>query len=101
MAQNIVLALWGKLRRYYLSHFRKDYVRRQVEEKRRGECTRCGECCSIGFTCWWLEDGNVCSNYEDRPMQCRHFPIDERDLKDVPDCGFWFEDESEKETEAD
>lgn len=91
MARNRLQLLWGKVRRFYLSHLRPGYVRRQVEEKRRGECTRCGRCCRLGMACPWLSDGNVCVRYETRPLQCRHFPIDERDLADAPGCGFWFE----------
>jgi Fe-S-cluster containining protein len=95
MARSKLKLLWGKVRRYYLSHFRKGYVRRQIEEKRRGECSRCGECCKLGMVCPWLTDGNVCEKYEDRPLQCRNFPIDERDLEDMPECTFWFADEED------
>ena len=86
--------LWGMVRRYYLTHFRKGYVEKQ-KELRRGECQRCGECCKIVFDCPWLEDDNQCTVYEDRALQCRAFPIDERDLQDVPECAYSFATETE------
>ena len=82
---------WGKLRRWYLVHFRPSYVKR-MQALRRGECRRCGACCSIAFRCPHLANGNHCTIYEHRYMQCRLFPIDERDLRGrFRGCGFWFQ----------
>lgn len=88
----IIRHAWGVLRRFYLVHCRPGYVERQLE-KRRGECQRCGDCCLIVCRCPFLEGKNQCSIYSSRSMQCRKFPIDERDLRDVPTCAFRFEAE--------
>ena len=81
------LDLWGKVRRFYLVRWHKDYVREKLA-LRRGECRRCAGCCSIAFRCPHLK-GNVCMIYEKRYRQCAAFPIDERDLK-YRNCGFYF-----------
>ena len=85
----------GKVRRFFLVHVRKSYVARQATLL-SGECNRCGNCCEILFKCPFLvkqEDGfSICSIYENRPLQCNAFPIDERCLADVEfDCTFSFE----------
>lgn len=84
----------GKVRRFALVHFQKNYVDRQMA-LRQGECNRCGNCCEILFRCPFLikEDGaSVCSIYEDRPGQCAAFPINEKCLADVDfDCSFTFD----------
>ena len=82
---------WGKVRRFLLSRFRTDYVRAQAK-RRRGECRRCGDCCRISFRCPFLKGGNSCIIYERRPLPCRIFPADERDLRDVPTCTFYFDE---------
>lgn len=88
----------GKVRRLILVHFRKSYVAQQAT-RLAGECNRCGNCCEILFKCPFLvkqDDGfSVCSIYENRPLQCNAFPIDERCLADVAfDCTFSFEKNS-------
>ncbi len=89
---------WGKIRRFYLVHFRPRYVQASLE-RRRGDCHRTGACCNLMFKCPLLKNSkssSVCSIYERRPLSCRTFPIDERDLADrdllMPDhpCGFSF-----------
>ena len=84
----------GKLRRFMSANFRKQEV---VESLllRRGECNRCGACCEILFKCPFLKkhaDGTTtCGIYEDRPNQCRLFPIEKRDLEEVRgSCSFYF-----------
>ncbi|MBI3272777.1 MAG: hypothetical protein HYZ53_27570 [Planctomycetes bacterium] len=88
---------WGKLRRQYLIRFRKGYVEQSLSQ-RFGECLRCGACCKLMFDCFFCTRGlpTGCKIYSVRPMACRFFPIDERDLEDrnlvlpnVP-CGFYF-----------
>ena len=82
---------WGKVRRFYLSHFVPGYVEKQLK-LRRGECRRCGACCTLLFRCPHLRGANECGTYQRRYLQCRLFPIDERDLAEVEGrCGFWFE----------
>ena len=87
---------WGKLRRWYLGKFRKAYVEKQLA-LRRGRCLQCGRCCMLGIRCPYLTEDNRCSIYNGkRPLQCKLFPIDERDLKDMDyQCGFYFVNKGE------
>jgi hypothetical protein len=84
----------GKVRRFVSANFRKQEVIEKLA-LRRGECNRCGACCEILFKCPFLKkhgDGtSTCGIYEDRPNQCRLFPIDQRDLREVKGtCSFYF-----------
>lgn len=84
----------GKLRRFVSANFRKHEVIASLS-LRRGECNRCGACCEILFKCPFLKkhsDGaTTCGIYEDRPNQCRLFPIEKRDLEEVRGtCSFYF-----------
>jgi hypothetical protein len=84
----------GKLRRFVSANFRKQEVIDALA-LRRGECNRCGACCEILFKCPFLkkhDDGtSTCGIYEDRPNQCRLFPIERRDLDEVRgQCSFYF-----------
>lgn len=84
----------GKLRRFVNIRFRKDEVIEQLS-LRRGECNRCGACCEILFKCPFLKkhpDGTTtCGIYDDRPDQCRLYPIERRDLDEVRgQCSFYF-----------
>ncbi|HVG39003.1 MAG TPA: YkgJ family cysteine cluster protein [Pyrinomonadaceae bacterium] len=84
----------GKLRRFVLSNFQKQEVIESLS-LRRGECNRCGACCEILFKCPFLkkqDDGSTsCGIYEDRPNQCRLYPIEKRDLAEVRGtCSYYF-----------
>lgn len=88
---------WGKLRRFYLAHFRPRYVRESLA-RRRGECARTGACCHLLYTCpiYTSNPKPTCRINDHKPKVCHLFPIDERDLRDrdiispqVP-CGFSF-----------
>ncbi len=84
----------GKLRRFVRINFRRDEVIEALS-LRRGECNRCGACCEILFKCPFLkkhDDGTTtCGIYEDRPNQCRLYPIERRDLDEVRGtCSFYF-----------
>lgn len=84
----------GKLRRFVSANFRKQEVIDALA-LRRGECNRCGACCEILFKCPFLKkhgDGtSTCGIYDDRPNQCRLFPIERRDLDEVRgQCSFYF-----------
>ena len=84
----------GKLRRFVSANFRKQEVIDALS-LRRGECNRCGACCEILLKCPFLKkhtDGtSTCGIYEDRPNQCRLFPIERRDLDEVRgQCSFYF-----------
>jgi hypothetical protein len=86
----------GKLRRFVSANFRKQEVIDALA-LRRGDCNRCGACCEILFKCPFLKkhgDGtSTCGIYEDRPNQCRLFPIERRDLDEVRgQCSFYFID---------
>jgi len=77
----------GKIRRFYLGHFRKEYVKRQLLI-REGECRQCGTCCNLLNTCPMLTSGGRCFAYGScRPQACKVFPIDERDIAEVKMCG--------------
>lgn len=89
---------WGKVRRFYLVHFRPRYVE-NAQKRRVGECVRCGACCMFMFECVFLKAEHglpCCSIYFNRPGNCKVFPIDERDIIDVDlvmegkPCGFSF-----------
>ena len=84
----------GKLRRFVNVNFRKDEVIASLA-LRRGDCNRCGACCELLFKCPFLKkhsDGTTtCGIYEDRPNQCRLFPISRRDLDEVRgSCSYYF-----------
>lgn len=87
----------GKLRRFYLVHFRPDYVAQSLG-RRRGQCDRTGACCNLLFTCpiYSARPLPACRINRHKPKVCKVFPIDERDLRDrdiiSPDvpCGFSF-----------
>jgi hypothetical protein len=84
----------GKLRRFVSINFRKDEVIEKLT-LRRGDCNRCGACCEILFKCPFLrkhDDGtSTCGIYEDRPNQCRLFPLEQRDLAEVRGtCSYYF-----------
>ena len=89
----------GKLRRFIFGHFRKKYVEEQ-QNKRQGECKRCGVCCKLLVNCIMLTQDKEgiysCKIHNRKPSNCNVFPIDEKDLKDrdtiLPDvpCGYTF-----------
>jgi hypothetical protein len=84
----------GKLRRFVLVHFRKEYVKRQLFA-RKGNCHQCGTCCNFLFTCPMITKQGRCLIYGFcRPQACKVFPIDQRDLDEVilygGQCGYRF-----------
>ena len=85
--------LVGKVRRFWLFVFRRDYLRSQLE-RRRGACRHCRKCCRLLHRCFFLNRSNLCVIYHlPRPFNCRCFPIDEHDLAEVDfTCGFYFVD---------
>ncbi len=94
----------GKLRRFVSANFRKQEVIEALT-LRQGECNRCGACCEILFKCPFLkrqdDNSTACGIYEDRPNQCRLFPIDKRDLEEVRGtCSFYFIDKFERRETA-
>ena len=107
--QRIVL-LWGKARRLFLGLLCRRYVRESIA-RRTGECLRCGACCRLAYRCQFLRhtgDVTECRFHKQRPLNCRLFPIDERDLADrdivAPHsrCGYGFNGKPDStETAAD
>ncbi len=84
----------GKLRRFWLVHFRKKYVSQQLSV-RQGACRQCGVCCNLLFICPMLTTQGNCVVYGTcRPQACKAFPIDQRDIEEVQhcrsQCGFRF-----------
>ena len=79
--------LMGKIRRFYLVYFKKDYVKRQLA-LRKGECHQCARCCSFVFVCPMLKRQGLCRIYNKfRSDVCKSFPIDQRDIDEVALCG--------------
>jgi hypothetical protein len=84
----------GKIRRFVNTKFRKQEIIASLA-LRRGECNRCGACCELVFKCPFLKknaDGtSLCGIYENRPNQCRLFPIEQRDIQEVRGtCSYYF-----------
>ncbi len=77
----------GKLRRFFLVHFRKGHVHRQMQ-LREGSCNQCGTCCNLLFICPMLTRQGRCLTYGScRPQACKVFPIDQRDIDEIKLCG--------------
>jgi phosphatidylserine decarboxylase len=88
-ARQKIWETWGKLRRILLCTFYPEYVSESIAG-RKGECTRCGNCCKLLFDCPFLLAGNVCRIYGKRIKSCSRFPIDSRDVAYI-ECGYSFE----------
>ena len=77
----------GKVRRFFTVHFRKKYVAGQLRA-RLGDCRQCAACCRFGCACPLLTGDGLCAVYGTfRPLACRAFPIDQKDIDDVRACG--------------
>jgi len=84
---HVVLSSSGKVKRFWLVHFQKEYVQRQLSH-RQGACSQCGTCCKMLFTCPLLTKQRSCLCYGAcRPQSCKVFPIDQRDIDEVALCG--------------
>ncbi len=94
--ERVILAR-GKLRRYYLVHFRPRFAERSIA-RRQGHCHRTGACCNLLIACpvYTSKPLPTCRINRWKPEVCKMFPIDERDIRDrniiSPDvpCGFFF-----------
>lgn len=93
MRPNRISKARGVIRRFFLNTFRPGYVKNQIK-LRRGTCKQCGHCCHLAFRCPFLTETGKCLVYhKGRPMQCKTFPIDERDLAEIGrECGYYFLD---------
>ena len=84
---HFVIHLIGKLRRFYLVHFRKKYVQKQLA-LRDGKCRQCSQCCVLLFVCPVMTQEGRCLIYDNfRWDVCKVFPIDKRDINEVALCG--------------
>ena len=93
-ARSAKVLMKGKIRRFFLPKFYPEYVKKQLSI-RQGECLQCGKCCVFLNRCPFLKGHgenircliyNIC-----RPKQCKIFPIDERDIREVNGtCGYSF-----------
>ncbi|MHC4661568.1 MAG: hypothetical protein ACYS8W_07755, partial [Planctomycetota bacterium] len=83
--RELLLLLWGKMRRWALRTFDREYIRKSLE-RRNGECRRCGACCKLAYVCPFLgrdnDHGTKCVNHVARDVNCVIFPIDEKDIRD-------------------
>jgi hypothetical protein len=90
------LQLRGKIRRFVQSSVLPGNTERLLAN-RRGECDRCGECCKILFKCPFLgtdEQGQyTCKIYAYRFSQCRLYPLQASDLREVNHCSYTFVEE--------
>jgi hypothetical protein len=87
----------AKIRRFWMAHFRKGYINRQLLA-RKGECRQCGTCCNLLNVCPMLTRQGKCLIYGScRPRACRYFPIDQKDIDEVSlcggNCGYRFEND--------
>ena len=88
------LHISAKIRRLFLVHLRKEYVRRQLL-CREGACRQCAVCCKLLYNCPMLTRQGLCLVYHIcRPQACKVFPIDQRDIDEVilngGRCGYRF-----------
>ncbi|MFO0980984.1 MAG: YkgJ family cysteine cluster protein [Planctomycetota bacterium] len=89
--------LRGKLRRIgrvYLSPRRHQIGKSSTAG---GACARCGTSCKLGWQCFfWDARSGGCSIYEHRPLVCRVYPLDQKDVDDrnlvnrKQPCGYTF-----------
>ena len=67
-----------------------------IDEGRRGECNRCGECCKLPYPCPFLrfDDQGLssCAVYHARPPSCRKYPRVASENVTQETCGFYFVD---------
>ncbi len=65
-----------------------------VDEERRGDCNRCGDCCKLPYPCPFLrfdEDGlSSCAVYGLRPPSCRKYPRTSVENLTPETCGYYF-----------
>jgi len=89
-----MVKLTNKFRRLMICHFKRDYLQKSLSV-RQGDCLQCGKCCELLYRCPALIKRNGMTRcliyHRGRPMQCRAFPIDKKDLADVDfKCGYFF-----------
>lgn len=87
--------LYSGFRRRFFVFFRPRYVIRSLLG-RKGNCKKCGRCCSLNKAwCFDFKD-NKCLTYDRQPFFCKVFPIDHKDkeMSGVSEeCGYWWGDD--------
>ncbi|MBI2026737.1 MAG: YkgJ family cysteine cluster protein [Deltaproteobacteria bacterium] len=90
-------ALFGKFRRVYWSRFKDDKTDFFISQ-RKGDCTRCGNCCQIGYVCPAYDTkSRLCTINKIKPLVCKLFPLTPLDIADRdsvsfnPQCGFYWQ----------
>lgn len=93
IVNNNAILFYHKIKRFIIVHIKIRYVMKNLK-LREGICNKCGKCCMIVYKCPFVKekDGNfICLIYKLRPLQCRAFPINKYDLKDIGfKCSFQF-----------
>ncbi len=97
--REVTVLSWGKVRRFFQATLFRGAIKKS-EARREGQCLRCGACCKLVYKCpalFYTEDGlAACKYHKARPLNCRVFPVGEKDLADrnliLPDipCGYSF-----------
>jgi len=83
--------IYKYVRRLFYWHFKRDHVLKSLA-RRKGKCSMHGCCAEAG--CKYLKD-NKCTIYDYRPINCRIYPFDEKDMYvDVKgQCSYYWEKE--------
>lgn len=91
----------GKIRRWWLVYFRRDYVETVLLPRRKEGCQRTGACCEMGFGCPAFDaERRICQIHPHKPLVCKLYPLTEEDLKERDliypgkKCGYSFSDDS-------
>ena len=62
---------------------------RVFEFEREGTCNKCGKCCrELMPNCEHLTEEGLCAVHDDKPEECKEYPIHPFQL--VDGCGFTF-----------
>jgi hypothetical protein len=94
--------IWRMIRRKYYLTFKKDYVKRQLEN-RKGKCKMCGCCGTSPISCkyhnyitgkcdLWKKEG-IEGIKKRTKHDCLNYPFDEKDktLFSKVNCGFYWD----------
>jgi len=99
LKDRFLLFYTGAIRRPFYNLFRKEYIKKQLAE-RKGECKQCGKCCEImdviGLKCKYFKEGKcIIFKYAMKKKLCDTYvyPFDEKDkrvTKNYTKCGFYW-----------
>jgi hypothetical protein len=95
--------LRGKMRRVMRVYLSPNRHRLPTSSTAQGSCARCGTSCKLGWQCFfWDKKNGGCSIYAHRPLVCRVFPMDQRDIDERnlvnrrEACGYRFPEQRSK-----